>query len=170
MRKGGGKAKGASFERDVCRQLSLWVSGGTQEDVFWRSAMSGGRSTVAHAKGKRLAAQAGDISCIHPSGENFASKFLCECKNYSSLDYPGLLTNKGHLAEFWGIVKIEASTYNKHPFMIAKQNRYPTTICLSHKGVFTIGAAAIVALLEAPRLDLFIYDAKEFFNAIPSYR
>jgi len=47
MRKGGGKAKGASFERDICRRLSLWVSAGKQEDVFWRSAMSGGRSTVA---------------------------------------------------------------------------------------------------------------------------
>jgi hypothetical protein len=53
MRKGGGKQKGSQFERDVCRELSLWVSHGKQEDVYWRSAMSGGRSTVAALKGAR---------------------------------------------------------------------------------------------------------------------
>lgn len=28
------KAKGASFERDVCKKLSLWVSDGKREDLY----------------------------------------------------------------------------------------------------------------------------------------
>ena len=55
MRKGGGKAKGSSFERLICKELSLWITGGEHQDVFWRSAMSGGRSTVAMKKGDKLA-------------------------------------------------------------------------------------------------------------------
>lgn len=131
MRKGGGKAKGATFEREVCKKLSLWVSGGKQEDVFWRSAMSGGRSTVAARKGKRLAAQAGDISCIHPVGAPFAAKFLIECKHYANLDIPQLVFNAtGKLSEFWGIVCEEADRCEKWPLLIAKQNRYPTIVCM----------------------------------------
>src|SRR5215216_6431446 len=38
--------KGPQWEREVCRALSLWVTNGERVDVFWRSAMSGGRATV----------------------------------------------------------------------------------------------------------------------------
>jgi hypothetical protein len=125
------KQKGASFERDVCRRLSLWVSNGKQEDCYWRSSMSGGRSTVAAKKGKRLAAQAGDISCIHPLGEPFAAKFLIECKHYANLELTQLCLNgKGKLAEFWKIVSKEADRCGKEPLLIAKQNRYPTIVCM----------------------------------------
>lgn len=169
MRKGGGKAKGSAFEREICKALSLWVTGGKHEDVFWRSAMSGGRSTVAHAKGKRLAAQAGDISCIHPAGEVFASRFMCECKAYADLNYAGLLSGKGHLAEFWEVAKIEAERYNKLPFLIAKQNRQPTTICLSLLGVMVLNTDLhIKAVLTVPPLDMFIFNADRFLeNVVP---
>ena len=46
MRKGGGKEKGSSFERLVCKRMSMWLSKGERDDLFWRSAMSGGRATV----------------------------------------------------------------------------------------------------------------------------
>ena len=52
--------------------------------------MSGGRSTVAAAKGKRLAAQAGDISCIHPIGQPFIDQFMVECKSYRDLAIRGV--------------------------------------------------------------------------------
>lgn len=165
MRKGGGKAKGASFERDICRQLSLWVSQGKHEDVFWRSAMSGGRSTVAHAKGKRLAAQAGDISCVHPAGHLFAERFLAECKFYADLNYTGLLTGKGHLVQFWGETLDEAKRYNKMPFLIAKQNRQPTTICLDIIGMTLLAIPPEDAILAAPNKGLYIFDADKFFKS-----
>jgi len=162
MRKGGGKAKGASFERDICRRLSLWVSHGQQEDVFWRSAMSGGRSTVAHAKGKKLGAQAGDISCIHPVGANFSNWFFCECKFYASLDFQGLLTRTGKLSSFWLTAWDESHKYSKHPMLIAKENRSATYICLSGAGLHILNPGEPV--LIAPSLDIHIFDAEKFFK------
>jgi hypothetical protein len=153
MKKGGGKQKGASFERDVCVKLSRWVSDGAADDIFWRSSMSGGRSTIAHAKGKRLAAQAGDISCIHPLGHLFMSKFVVECKFYKDLKYHGLLTGTGHLVEFWQTVKAEAKRYNKMPLMIAKQNQLPTVACLTLRGLTELGLKGTCVLI-APKGNL----------------
>jgi hypothetical protein len=161
MRRGGGKAKGASFERSVCKQLSLWVSHNLQEDVFWRSAMSGGRSTVAHAKGKRLAAQAGDITCIHPCGQRFADQFLMECKTYRDLQYVGLLTGKGHLVKFWIEASTQAKRYGKLPLMIAKQNQQPATVCLSREGMRLL---RLNPLISAPKLNLRIVLLDEFLQ------
>src|ERR1700744_2530157 len=101
MRPGGGKAKGASYEREVCVMLSSWITRGLRSDIFWRSAMSGGRSTVAFKKGKALASQVGDISCVDPIGNRFTSRFAAECKFVADLQYTGLLTGKGKLIEFW---------------------------------------------------------------------
>jgi hypothetical protein len=134
MRKGGGKFKGASFEREVCTSLSLWMSAGKNEDLYWRSAMSGGRSTVASRKGKRLAAQAGDISCIHASGSPLTDAFLIECKSYRDLNFVGLLKRTGKLAQFWLETRKQALHYKKLPMLIAKQNQQPIIVCLSREG------------------------------------
>ena len=166
MRAGGGKQKGAQFERDACHHLSLWVSKGAQEDVFWRSAMSGGRSTVAHKRGKRLATQAGDITCIHPIGQPFADLFLLECKFYSSLNIEGLLTYKGHLCQFWQEVGEQGARYNKHPFLIAKQNRYPTIVCLTKHGLRHFKVSSL-CILTAPRIDLHALLFDDFLKLPP---
>jgi hypothetical protein len=166
MRKGGGKAKGASFERDICRQLSLWVSAGQQEDVFWRSAMSGGRSTVAHAKGKRMAAQAGDISCIHHIGSKLTDRFLLECKNYKDLNIAGLITGKGNLIDFWNQTFHEAKRYDKLPFLIAKQNRMPTLICLSVDGVLLFAIPPERAILVHNESGMYVLNAADFFSSV----
>lgn len=156
MRSGGGKAKGSQFEREVCKLLSLWLSQGKVEDVLWRSAMSGGRSTVAHAKGKRLAAQAGDISAIHPLGNEFISKFMVECKTYHDLQYVGLLSNRGHLVKFWLEAKHQARRYDKLPLLIAKQNQQPATVCLNRKGFALLGIEPKYNVLTAHRLGMHI--------------
>lgn len=159
-----GKQKGASWEREVCKNLSLWLSGGAQEDVLWRSSMSGGRSTVAYARGKRLAAQAGDISCIHSIGQKFVDKFMSECKFVRDLNLKGLLTGKGHLVEFWAEAKKQADRYGKLPMMIAKQNRLPATVCLNSQGALTLGLKRTDAVITAPRLDLRIYLLDDFLK------
>jgi hypothetical protein len=162
MRKGGGKQKGAAFEREVCRELSLWMSHGKQEDVYWRSAMSGGRSTVAFALGKRFQNQAGDISCISPVGDPLTRRFLIECKSYAKLNFLGLLTGKGNLIEFWGEALVQAAAYNKLPLLIAKQNHMLPMACLC-----SIGARELElekrALMIAPQRSLYIIPLHEFF-------
>jgi hypothetical protein len=138
MKQGGGKRKGSQFERDICVKLSHWLSNASRNDLLWRSALSGGRSTVAYAKGMTLASQAGDISAVDPLGAPFISKFYVELKFYRDLKYAGLITGKGHLVEFWKTAKREAERYNKMPLMIAKQNQIPAVACLSGLGVATL--------------------------------
>lgn len=167
MRKGGGKSKGAAFEREICKSLSLWVSKGAQEDVFWRSAMSGGRSTVAHAKGKRLASQAGDISCIHPIGHAFANEFFLECKTYRDLKIIGLIKGTGNLVEFWAEAVLQANRYEKLPLLIAKQNQQPPIVCLTRIGAIKLDVMG-VRCLTAPRLDLHAVLLEDFLKrALP---
>lgn len=163
MRKGGGKSKGASFERQICVQLSLWMSGGKHEDYFWRSSMSGGRSTVAARKGKRLAAQAGDISCVNQLGAALTDQFYFELKSYRDLNFVGLLKRKGKLAEFWLETRKQAAHYGKLPLLIAKQNQQPIVVCMSQEGQLALKLKAHILVppmgLRIVLFDKFLTDA-----------
>lgn len=128
MRVGGGKAKGASYEREVCTKLSLWVSKGKQRDLFWRSAMSGGRATVAADK---LRHQAGDISAVAPKGHSLTDRFYVECKFLRDLKVPSFfLRGSGKLASFWLTACQEAAGYDRTPLLIAKQNNWPALVIM----------------------------------------
>jgi hypothetical protein len=155
MRAGRGKHKGGAFERLCCKELSLWMSEGKAEDYYWRSAMSGGRSTVAAAKGKRLAAQAGDISCVNELGHALTDQFLIECKTYRDLQFEGLIKGTGHLADFWLDTKLESNTYGKYPMLIAKQNQQPICVCINDYGRQTLGLD-LEYHLYVPRLELYL--------------
>jgi len=61
-------AKGSQFERDFCKQLSLWWTEGGTDEMFWRSSNSGGRATVRAKSGKSTKGQCGDVAAIHPDG------------------------------------------------------------------------------------------------------
>ena len=61
-------AKGGAYEREICKLLSKWWTDGVRDDVFWRSASSGGRATRRTAKGKDTYGQYGDIQAVDPIG------------------------------------------------------------------------------------------------------
>lgn len=95
-------AKGSSFEREMCRNLSLWWTGNKDDDVFWRSSQSGGRATTRAKKGKRTRGQEGDISATAPVGVPFTRLFTVELKRgYNSyspdqlLDYSPTMAQQG---------------------------------------------------------------------------
>lgn len=128
------KAKGSQFEREVCKKLSCWLTNDEREDVLWRSAMSGGRATIAAKKGKRLTAQAGDITSIHPESAAFTDIFLIECKFYRDLQIHKVFKGGGRLVSFWNDVVREAGKYRKKPMLIAKQNNLPELVVLNSCG------------------------------------
>jgi hypothetical protein len=129
MRAGGGKQKGAGFERQVSEQLSRWVTDGARDDCFWRSAMSGGRATVRFTKGKKTASQYGDISAIAPEGHALVGLFVIECKFVKNLNIQSaLVKGKGPLIDYWRQVQRDANKANKRPLLIAKQNQLPTLV------------------------------------------
>lgn len=169
MRPGGGKSKGSSFEREMCVFLSRWVSNNTQDDVYWRAAMSGGRSTVAFKKGKKLTNQVGDISCIHPIGNRFTDKFAVEIKFYADLDYRGLLTGKGKLLAFWTEINEQASRYTKRPFLIARQNRMPTYMCVDWIGMEELGLSNQATTLISIPHNMYLIEINDFLKWCKPY-
>ncbi|HWY34910.1 MAG TPA: hypothetical protein VNX68_09700 [Nitrosopumilaceae archaeon] len=121
-----GKAKGSQFERDVCKKLSLWISDGKNENLLWRSAMSGGRSTVMNKSGKTNKEQAGDISATGREGHDLIDKFYIECKNYKDLGIDRFLINEScKLGKFWNEACKAAYKNEKQPMLIVKQNFFP---------------------------------------------
>lgn len=148
MRAGGGKQKGSAYEREICVALSLWVSAGEREDLFWRSAMSGGRATVAKRKGTDLAAHAGDISATHEDGHALTNTWYIECKRYADLNYAAfMLKGEGPLAKFWKETCDQAEAHDKLPMLIAREDRGFTTVIIAH---------AVKALQMHMRTDVFL--------------
>lgn len=138
MKPGGGKRKGASFEREVCTKLSLWVSGKKRADLFWRSAMSGGRARVAVNAGRRNRTQGGDITAVGLEGHSLLDRFSIECKHVADLGLVGaILNHRGPLMTYWRQCKRDAITQRKLPLLIARQNRLPTLAIVpsSHLGL-----------------------------------
>jgi hypothetical protein len=116
------KAKGSGFERELCRKLSLWVSGGKSKDLFWRSSQSGGRATTLRKKGGELNHQAGDLAAIHPDGFAFADTFFVEAKSYKRLDLDLLVYGRGKLVAMWKKCCKQGWKCKKMPLMIVKEN------------------------------------------------
>lgn len=130
-------AKGASYERSVCNRLSMWVSEFTREDVFWRSAMSGGRATLRAKQGRSttFTAQSGDICATHQLGHLLLSKFVVECKCWKDIEAGRLVFGrKGKVPMFWQQVCTEADRDNRWPMLIVKQNRQPELVCVPRDG------------------------------------
>jgi len=126
------KQKGSSFERYTCKQLSLWVSEGKSDDLFWRSAMSGGRATVRTKKGEKTASGHGDITAVTPEGHALTDNFVIECKNYKDLEWSAFIYGKGFVWQTWKILKNISYDNNKQPFLILKQNKQKVIAGFDH--------------------------------------
>ena len=156
---GMGKGKGGAFERLICKQLSLWLSHGKREDLFWRSALSGGRSTVARKKGEYLQASAGDISAIDSLGEVLTKPFLIECKNVANLHLHRFITeHSGLLVEFWEKACSQAIDHRKKPMLICKQNQYPILLLVSERlNTYVSQTAKLRCIVRLPPRRCYIY-------------
>lgn len=80
LRGGGSSSKGSSYERELCKQLSLWWTNGDREDIFWRSSGSGARAKVRGRAGRATAGQHGDMAATDPIGAPFIEVFTVEIK------------------------------------------------------------------------------------------
>lgn len=129
------KQKGGSFEREVCRRLSLWVSEGKSDDLFWRSAMSGGRATVRGKKGQKTASGQGDITAVTRKGNLLTDRFVIECKHYKDMGLDKYVYGQGPLVDIWDKLLKECK-YDKSPMLIFKENRRP--ILIGFKSVYSM--------------------------------
>jgi len=72
----------------MCVQLSLWWSKGKRDDIFWRSATSGGRGTMRSRSKKMTAGGHGDICAVDPIGEPLLDLMSIELKRGYSPNTP----------------------------------------------------------------------------------
>lgn len=170
MKAGKGKAKGSAFERQICKDLSLWITKGARDDCLWRSAMSGGRATVSGRKGKGIAHAAGDICAIHPDGHRLINDYFVECKSYKDLKYSQLVTsNKGPVVDFWEQARLQARENKKLPMLILKQNLLPTLLgvgiwSLTKLSLETYGTHPLIVI---PTIDLYLFDYQKLIMQVP---
>lgn len=162
MKRGGGKSKGSAFERQVCKDLSLWVTNGQKDDCFWRSAMSGGRATVQHRKGQDLSHVSGDICATHPDGYPLIENWFIECKFYKDLGFKTLVTSgRGVVADFWGKACDQAQQHMKRPMLILKQNQLPALVGID--AAYLSGTHGhLLPVAGFPKLGLYLYDYSQF--------
>ena len=85
----GKAAKGSDFERELCRRLSRWWTGGERDDIFWRTSQSGGRATQRSKKDLKTFGSYGDIAAVDPIGQPLMKMFTIELKRGSSYGTPG---------------------------------------------------------------------------------
>jgi len=76
-----GAGKGGNFERKMCKEISLWWTGGENSDVFWRTSNSGGRATTRKKASQRTFMQHGDVGVVDPIGKPLLDFVTIELKN-----------------------------------------------------------------------------------------
>lgn len=98
-----GHKKGTAWEREICKLLSLWWSGGTNDAIFYRTGGSGGRATRRGRKGLSTHNHCGDVQASDPVGEPLIKLMTLEIKRgYSTetlhnvLDAPEPKRGKGY--------------------------------------------------------------------------
>jgi hypothetical protein len=173
MRSGGSSAKGSQFERDVCRKLSLWVTYGQDDEVFWRTAGSGSMATNRRKAGKKVGAHEGDIGAVKPAGRRLLKRYYVECKFYKDLKFMSyLLKQSGTLQGHWDKARKEAKEAGRLPLLIAKQNLMPTFVVLN--GLLN-DSSALPKLVEAscslriPNQDTYVILFDDFLNIQPEH-
>ena len=84
--------KGSSFEREICKKLSLWWTEGERDDVFWRTAGSGAMAKVRSKSRKTTFGQYGDIQATDPIGQPLINLCSIELKRgYSKTTFADII-------------------------------------------------------------------------------
>lgn len=73
------RGKGGGYERELSKMLSDWWIPG-RDDIFWRTAASGGRATNRFRQGKKTYGQSGDIQAVDPVGSPLTRVISIEAK------------------------------------------------------------------------------------------
>lgn len=100
MKAGHGAHKGSQFERSFCSLLSQWYTREKLDDVFYRTAGSGGRATVRRKKGTTTAGGAGDIQALNPVGGPLMELLTFELKRgYNKVNIQDLIDRPDRMAQ-----------------------------------------------------------------------
>lgn len=125
VRSGGGKAKGSSWERDVGKLLSLWLTNSERPDIFSRNVLSGGSFTLAEMAGVKSSRMAGDLMAAHPLAFRFLEHFQVECKHLADIGLEAYLFDPRGMTALGRIISLakrQARHIGAEYMLVAKQN------------------------------------------------
>jgi len=143
-----GLGKGPDYERTICKRLSLWWTNGERDDVFWRTAGSGGWASTRRKKGEQTYGSYGDVAALDPIGESLIKLVTIEIKRGHSpkpskgpsdylnvldlLDYDFKTRKKPPLLIQWWekLQKDCLSAGAKYPWLIFKRDRAKACIVI----------------------------------------
>jgi hypothetical protein len=143
VRAGGGPDKGFGWERDLCRTLSLWLSGGVHTDLFERNVSSGGAFTAAAARGKKRGVP-GDLMSVHPLSYEFLVHYSVEAKFWKDLFLDRALWN--HEENLCRVIRQQeeiAAQSGRIFLLMAKQNRRHPLLLLPAQAGLAVFVTAI---------------------------
>ncbi len=167
--------KGSQFEREICKQLSLWWTNGERDDVFWRTSSSGGRATQRTKQNKSTFGQYGDVQATDPIGQRLIDIICIELKrgypkatfsdwfDRKSVNKKIQKVDKTNIVSF--IVQAETQAYNadadtaiKHCWwLIHKRDRREATLSMdTHHWQWICGRIRDVSELQIPIMTMCI--------------
>jgi len=176
--------KGDSFERELCRYISLWWTEGKDPDVFWRNPT---RKTKK-GKGKH---QLGDLKADKTVGEPLISLFNIEFKSGYSvnksrkgvrnvpwdllelIDYSENQKDlsKKTLMRFWNQCCEDSRISGRKPLLIFKRDYHQPVVCIEdevlclleqYNGSFLFSHLTFV-IPEERRTTVLIFIRKDVF-------
>lgn len=166
--------KGSSFERDISKYLSKWLTGSEKPYQYWRTPGSGSLCTI-HEENAGLS---GDIRALTSDAKFLTNAFSIECKT----GYPGTSfwqhfsdTKTFKIREFWEQSCRDAERANKIPMVIYRKKGKKPLMCV-HLGVLDqiIGIknpyphnSMTITFREGYDLSpMFVCDFEEFFSYV----
>jgi len=131
-------AKGSSFEREICKKLSLWWTYNKRDDVFWRTAGSGAMAKTRSKANKKTFGQYGDIQATDPIGQPLIDMCSIELKRgYSKSSFADVIDKSAKAAvqtfeKFIAQAMEDAFNANSYSWLlITKRDRHETMIFMS---------------------------------------
>ena len=172
MKPGGGHRKGASFERRICRTLSRWLTHGKRDDLFWRTAISGGSATTGLKSGISRPRQAGDVGLIDPEGRRLLDLAVVEVKALRDFQIKNLMVGApSKLMRIWAKADSDARQYNRRALVICKQNRTPVFCMIDPSIAAMLGLIphhTHIVVHHGRRPDFIIIRFDEFLKSDPN--
>lgn len=121
-----GKSKGSAYERDFCKRLSLWFTGGKNAKAFWRSPSSGAMATQSAGKDCVKFTQ-GDVIGCSPEAVELMENVTIELKRGYKYDFIDLVAKNfvnSCLMKFYTQLNEEMhSGSSEFGFLVLKQDR-----------------------------------------------
>jgi hypothetical protein len=159
--------KGSEFERQICKKLSIWLTGKEKPYQFWRVPLSGGLATIDEEN----CDLSGDIRALTKEGEFLTSIFSIELKTgYPKTNFHQHLKGIKNFSieQFWKQTLCAAKKSNRNPMLIYRKKGMNIIIGITKdidlKLNLQLRKLMISFCNDIP--DIIFYDFDDFFDNV----